>query len=390
MSNTTNNGYTRRQFIQLASTGIAALSFPGITSASMLSNTPASSPKIVWILLRGALDSLHTVIPSFDKHYPTLRPSLSQSFTSPVLPLDRGFSLHPAMSNMHRLFKTKQLIPVVAVSSGYQRRSHFDGQDFLESGKGIIDHDSGWLARAIDVKHKKALSISRATPISLRSSSKVNTWFPTRLNDADNDIYLALEKLYQDDELLSMHLNKGLALKGIVNSEGNKKGRLGKFEDLTKDCAKLLTSSDNVDCAMLELGGWDTHNQQASRLNQKLAELDTGIDVLRKGMGRQWSNTVVIIATEFGRTVRENGTKGTDHGTGNAMFLAGGSLKGGMVKGQWPGLADEQLYENRDLMPTTNTFGWIGSILQQHWGFTDEELAIVFPQVDSYKESLLI
>jgi len=141
---------------------------------------------------------------------------------------------------------------------------------------------------------------------------------------------------------------------------------------------------------MLELGGWDTHNNQANRLSKKLTELDTGLAELKAGLGAEWKNTVVIIGTEFGRTAKENGTGGTDHGTGSAMFLAGGALNGGRVLGQWPGLADNQLFEQRDLMPTTNSFSWIANVLVQQWKFSHEELFQVFPHLTAYDEKLLI
>ncbi len=382
---------SRRQFITMAGAGLAALSFP-MSSAFALEGkkTISSSPKIVWLLLRGALDSLHTIVPTFEQQYTRLRPKLSTSFKSPLLPLDKGFALHPSLKNLHQWYQDKSLLPVVAVSSGYPQRSHFDGQDYLESGKNEIDHDSGWLARAIEVKNKRALAVSRSTPISLRSNSQVNTWYPSNLKDADDEIYAALDKLYQNDESLRASLESGMEVRGLVgDNKGKKKKRQGKFIDLTKACAKLMIDKDGVDCAMLELGGWDTHNNQSARLNSKLAELDQGLAELKTGLGKEWQNTVVIIGTEFGRTAKENGTGGTDHGTGSALFIAGGAVKGGKVQGSWPGLNTEQLFQQRDLMPTTNSFSWIGNVLSQHWQFTEQELMQVFPHVKPYNQVLL-
>jgi uncharacterized protein (DUF1501 family) len=150
-----------------------------------------------------------------------------------------------------------------------------------------------------------------------------------------------------------------------------------------------MVGAEGLDCAMLELGGWDTHNNQSNRLNQKLAELDNGLAELKAGLGNEWENTVVIIGTEFGRTVKENGTGGTDHGNGSALFLAGGAVNGGKVKGRWPGLNDDELFEKRDLMPTTNSFGWIGGVLSQHWKFSKKELAEVFPHMKPYNEEVV-
>jgi uncharacterized protein (DUF1501 family) len=291
---------------------------------------------------------------------------------------------------MHNWYQDKSMLPIVAVSSGYPRRSHFDGQDFLESGKGEIDQDSGWLARAIDVKNKKALAVSRSTPISLRSSDQVNTWYPSKLKGSDDDIYSALGQLYQYDEALKENLEKGLEVKGLVETETSKnKKRSGKFIELTKACAKLMVGDEGLDCAMLELGGWDTHNNQSNRLQQKLTELDKGLAALKAGFGNEWQNTVVIIGTEFGRTVKENGSGGSDHGTGSALFLAGGAINGGKIKGRWPGLNDDELFAQRDLMPTSNSFAWIGSVLSQHWQFSEKELAQVFPHMKPYNEAVV-
>lgn len=380
---------SRRNLLKMIGAGLAVLSVPmGSSIAFAAAQTPR--PKIVWVILRGALDSLHTIIPTTDKQYKQLRPKLSSSFKAPLLPLDKRFALHPALSNLHQWYQEKALTPVVAVSSGYQRRSHFDGQDFLETGLADIDYDNGWLARAIDVKNKRALAVSRATPISLRSSEQVNTWYPSNLKSADDDIYQALSTLYQQDEVLQTALAKGLEVKDMVMDKQKKKTRKqGKFIDLTKACAKLMTGEKGVDCAMLELGGWDTHNNQANRLNSKLTELDEGLAQLRAGLADDWQNTVIIVATEFGRTAKENGTLGTDHGTGSALLLAGGALKGGIVKGNWPGLAEHELFEKRDLMPTSDSFSWIASVLAQHWQFSEQELKQVFPQVTAYDHSLI-
>jgi len=392
---------SRRKFVKMAGAGLAMLSFPmssafaaGNLSKTKLTGNLAgkSSPKIVWVVLRGALDSLHTIVPTFDAQYAQLRPKLSKSFKAPLLPLEKGFALHPSLSNLHQWYQEKSLLPIVAVSSGYPKRSHFDGQDFLESGKSEIDHDSGWLARAIEVKSKSALAVARSTPISLRSpttnAEQVNTWYPSKFKSADEDIYAALKKLYKNDKALKEKLNSALEVKGLVEESGKNKQK-GKFNDLAKSCAKLMSGKQGKDCAMLELGGWDTHNNQSLRLARKLSELDNGLAELKAGLGDEWQNTVVIIGTEFGRTAKENGTGGTDHGTASALFLAGGAVNGGKVKGQWPGLKSDELFEQRDLMPTSNSFGWFASVLSQHWQLSEQEIQQVFPQINPYSEDLI-
>ena len=379
---------SRREFVQMTGASLALLSFPMRSVFAVEATKQTVKPKIVWLLLRGAQDSLHTIVPSLDPQYKVLRPKLSTSFKGPLLPLEKGFSLHPSLMNLHTWYQNKELLPIVAVSSGYDRRAHFDGQDFLESGKNEIDHDSGWLARAIDVKNKRAIAVSRSTPISLRSSDQVNTWYPSNLKHSDDDIYASLAKLYQYEPLLKDSLDSGMEVRGLLGDKSKKK-RQGKFIDLTKACAKLMVDDQGVDCAMLELGGWDTHNNQSNRLVNKLSELDNGLAELKIGLGDEWHNTVVIIGTEFGRTAKENGTGGTDHGTGSALFLAGGAVAGGKVQGVWPGLKDADLFEGRDLKPTTNSFSWIGNVLSQHWQFTGEELMQVFPYVEAYDQTII-
>ncbi len=374
----------RRQFVKMLTASLVVMQTPAF--ASTLKNNKKPS-KIVWIIQRGGMDSLHTLVPTFDPDYSRLRPKLSRSINDKLLMLDQGFGLHPALTHMHQLYKQKQLLPIVAVGSGYGRRSHFDGQDYLESGLTTMDHDNGWLGRAVDIKQKDAIAIANSLPISLRNS-KASTWYPSNLKDADADIYESLLGLYQDDELLRSRLEQGLKVQVMAGTSTNK--RNGKFVSLARSCAKLLASDNGTDCAMLEIGGWDTHNNQIGRLDRQLQELDQGLAALRTGLGDYWQNTVVIVATEFGRTAKENGTGGTDHGTGSAMFLAGGAVKGGQVLGQWPGLADAQLFQQRDLMPTTGVFSWLATVLAQHWQLTDKQLAEIFPDSKSYQQQLIV
>ncbi|WP_077341768.1 DUF1501 domain-containing protein [Pseudocolwellia agarivorans] len=369
----------RRHFIKTI--GASLVLFQGTALASKakaLKGSQANTKKIVWVVLRGGLDSLHTIVPTFEADLVKLRPSLYKSVKDKLLPLDNGFAFNPALKHLHTWYKNKELIPVVAVGSGYKRRSHFDGQDFLESGLTKINEDSGWLARALKHKNKKALAVSRSTPVSLRGSDNTSTWYPSSLKDADDDVYAALGKLYAEDALLSSRLKEGLNIQDMAGSAVSEK-RKGKFIDLTKACAQLLKNNNTIDCAMLELGGWDTHNNQDVRLKKQLTELDNGLESLKEGLGETWKDTIVIVATEFGRTAKENGTGGTDHGTASNMFIAGGSVKGGKVLGDWPGLSESQLFEQRDLMPTSNSFSWIASVLGEQWGLSADQLNDVFP-----------
>lgn len=379
----------RRQFIK--NLGASLVVFQSDVLANNIDvlglTSQLRNKKIVWVMLRGAVDSLHTVVPTFEKSLSTLRPTLYKGIKNKLLPLDSGFSLHPSLRQLHALYQNKELSPVIAVSSGYGRRSHFDGQDYLESGLGTINLDSGWLSRAMAIKNKKGLAVARAVPISFRGSSNALTWYPSNLKDADDDIYESLKQLYANDTVLLDRLNEGVAVQEMAGVQQSKK-RQGRFSELTKSCAKLMKDNNDIDCAMLEVGGWDTHNNQQNRLNKQFLALDNGLHVLKTELGKTWEDTIVIVATEFGRTVHENGTGGTDHGTASAMFIAGGGLKGshgkikfGKVVGDWPGLESSNLFENRDLKATSNSFFWIAEILASHWQFTPKELSQVFPQI---------
>jgi len=375
----------RREFLKHLGTGLVVWQTPSIFAEISIKD---QSKKLIWIVLRGGVDSIHTIVPVFDKHLSRLRPGLAPTIADKLLPIDRGFGLHPSLVNLHKMYQQKEFLPIVAVHSGYPKRSHFDGQDYLESGKSTIDHDSGWLARAIEQKQLQAMAINNSIPVSLRGSEKVMTWYPSNLKQSSPDIYQQLMALYQDDELLLSRLKEGLEVKAMTGMESLKKRR-AKFTDLTKACTKLMSGNKAIDCAMLELGGWDTHNNQKNRLANRLKQLDDGLLVLKQGLGSEWNNTVVVMATEYGRTDREDGTGGTDHGTASTLMLAGGAVSGGQVIGKWPGLAKDQLFNGRDLMPTTNTFGWISSILEQHWNLDPQQLEHIFPEVKPYKVNLI-
>lgn len=353
------------------------------------------SPKVVWVMLRGALDSLHTVVPTFEPALTTLRPTLYKNIEHKCLPLmqpnslQKGYALHPALVNLHQWYQQKQLLPIVAVSSGYQKRSHFEGQDFLESALATADLDNGWLARAIQAKHKQAIAISQSTPISLRGAKQLtNTWYPSRLPDATQDTLQALQHLYQDSPQLLSRLQEGLSMDALLGEKSMQKKQQGNFISLSQSCGQLL-AQPNTDCAMLTLGGWDSHKNQSGQLQRQLSLLDKGLQALKVQLAEQWDNTLVIVATEFGRTVKENGTRGTDHGTASALFLAGGKVNGGQVLGDWPGLQNSQLYQQRDLKPTSNHFDWIAASLQQHWQLNDQQLRSIFPTATPYQGALM-
>jgi uncharacterized protein (DUF1501 family) len=378
----------RREFIRTSIAGCVFLSTPtlggALANASNKQATTRKNKKIVWIMLRGAMDSLHAVIPAFDPHYFTYRANILGDIKGNMLALDNGFALNPAFKHLHQLYKNKQFSPVVAVASSYRERSHFDAQDQMESGLNEIDHENGWMARAIQQYHGQGLAISRTVPIALRTSEEplASTWYPSSFKSADDDLLDRLEQLYENDDQLTLLLQQAKQQRDNPNMLSAGQTR-PKFALLANRCGEILQSDDNINCAMLELGGWDTHNNQASRLHRQFTLLDEGIQSLQQGLGETWKDTLVIVTTEFGRTVALNGTAGTDHGTASCLLMLGGNIpQGGQVLGKWPGLAPSNLFEKRDLMPTSDVRTWIGKGLQHHWGLQQTQINTIFPDIE--------
>lgn len=361
----------RRQFVHGA--GGALLALNGVTFAS----AKRSTKKVVWLVLRGALDSLHTVIPYSDRHLLDYRASLVEPIQDEMLPIDEGFYLNPSLTFLHQLYRRGQLAPVVAVSTPYRARSHFDGQDLLEGGKHRIEQDSGWLARAIDQHNRSAIAIDRSIPIVLRGSKLADSWYPSRLQSPEDELYARLANVYEGNEYFENQLIGVMDSDDLIKSS-RASGRPA-FEQLAVSGAEMLRNPKGPDAVTLELGGWDTHDKLVTRMRRRLRVLDGGIKALHNSLGDMWDDTLLVIATEFGRTVRVNGTKGTDHGTGTTLILAGGSVNGGQVLGDWPGLRPSDLFDNRDLRPTSNVFDWLATALAQHWQIPSSGVLRVFP-----------
>jgi len=375
----------RRDILKLSTAGLSLLTIPSISVAN--SSNTKNKKKFIWILLRGGMDGLHTTIPTFEPQLMALRSDLVKPIKASALPLKRNFLLHPELTFMHKLFESKQLNAVVATATHYRKRSHFAAQDILESGLPKADVDNGWLARVlIELNANKlkqneqmnALAIARSLPPALRGDSTAMTWYPSLLPDTNDDLHQRLLELYQDDQELSLRLTQALETQNLVGSIDELKQK-GNFSSLAKSCAAFMTEDGGPAVAMLEMGGWDTHHHQVNILNKRFSTLDKGIKSLHAGLGKQWKDTVFVISTEFGRTVKINGTGGTDHGTATSMFIGGGAIDGGQVLGKWPGLEKANLRQGRDLMPTSNTFDWIGKTLQDHWQLSGKQISRIFP-----------
>jgi uncharacterized protein (DUF1501 family) len=363
----------------------------------------ARDPRLVVIVLRGALDGLAAVAPVGDPDYARLHGQIALSLAGehPAIPLDTFFALHPAMPVFARLFREGQAAVVHAAATGYRERSHFDGQDVLESGYPAPGHvQSGWLNRAIaalPVEGRVAgcggLAVGPSTALIMRGSVPVLGWAPQIANAASEDLAGRVLDLYADrDPILKVALAQGLETERIAAREGmggatpaaRPRDALAGMRITAEGAAKLMGADDGPRVAALAFDGWDTHANEGGatgRLAELLGGLDAAFEALQKGLGSRWKDTSVVAITEFGRTARINGTVGTDHGTATMVFLAGGAIKGGRIIADWPGLKDEQLFERRDLRPTTDLRAVLKGLLLEQFELTPALLGeSVFPQ----------
>jgi uncharacterized protein (DUF1501 family) len=309
--------------------------------------------------------------------------------------LDSLFALHPSMPEFARMYKDKQAAIVHAVSTPYRDRSHFDGQDVLESGfAGPGRVQSGWLNRALGVlpqgeRVTSGLAVGPTTPLVLRGAAPTVGWAPVALPQADDDTAMRLVELYgHRDPALGSALSQGLQLeKASLGDDMKPKpgagGPAAAMRQAARGAAKLMAADDGPRISALAFDGWDTHANEGGpvgRLALLLSGLDGALAEFQSGLGERWRDTAVVVATEFGRTARINGTEGTDHGTGTIALLAGGAIKGGRVISDWPSLKPASLYEGRDLAPTTDLRAVIKGILADHLGITERALAqTIFP-----------
>lgn len=378
----------RRTFVISSLLGGAATLMPRFSVAA--TNADA---RFVLVILRGALDGLAAVPAYGDGNYAGQRGALA--ITAPSQKLNGMFALHPAMTNLYRRYREQELIVFHAAASPYRERSHFDGQDLLESGTAQLSGArDGWLNRALPVlpsskaRHTDQIAVALAqnVPLVLRGDAAVNSWAPSRLPDADADTLQRIADLYSTDEYFSTRLQSALAADGIAGEGmdmGGKRDPLNGFNAVTSAAGKFLAAADGPRVAVIEVGGWDTHANQGAEQGQlanRLRSLDQGLETLRTSMGAAWKDTAMLVVTEFGRTVAVNGTRGTDHGTATCAFLAGGAVAGGRVIADWPGLANGDLYQQRDLRPTLDLRSVFKGVLATHLGASEAGLETkVFP-----------
>jgi uncharacterized protein (DUF1501 family) len=375
--------------------GAAAFAVTAGLSSAAFAAAPTDR-RFVVVLLRGAIDGLAAAPPFGDPDYAARRGAiaLKPPGDGGATALDAMFGLHPAFAPLAPYYKKGELLLIPATGNGYRTRSHFDAQDLMESGLSAKSKESdGWLNRALALMPqsggRSGIAIGGAVPLILRGPVAVASWEPEKLPLPSSEFIVALSALYRNDALFGPALQRGLVAQGFsdtvlgdqaMDMKGMGYGPNG-FAPLAEVAGKLLAAPDGPRVAALDMLGWDTHVNQGAdtgRLAQNLAGLAAGLDAMAQALGPEWRRTVVVVVTEFGRTVAPNGNGGTDHGTASAMLVMGGAAKGGRVHGDWPGLA--QLQDDRDLRVATDSRSVMKGILRDHLGLDAGALGTkVFP-----------
>ena len=349
------------------------------------------------------------------------------------MPLDGFFGLHPSLSFMQQSYTARELIVFHAVASPYRDRSHFDGQNVLETGYPQPHAvETGWLNRALaalpaaqSAEKERGISIAPTAPLVMRGPAAVTSWSPSHLAPLDDDTLQRISDLYSRDPQLGQKLAEALAAEAIVDEQAGgltntmyggeagsgpadgdsmtmaseatpdrggtrrpllaKRGKPGaQYAEVVQAAAKFLRQEDGPQVAVFDTTGWDTHFNEGGpkgQLAARLAALDAALGGLKAGLGPVWNDTAVLLATEFGRTVAENGTRGTDHGTATAAYLIGGAVKGGRVVTDWPGLSGRWLYQDRDLMPTLDLRAVMKGLLAEQLDVPERALeSSIFPE----------
>ena len=372
--------------------------------AALASDAPDRRKKVlVAIFQRGAADGLNIVVPHGEQSYYDLRPTIaiprpSVSAAGSAIDLDGFFGLNPALSPLKPLWDRQQLAIVHAAGSPDPTRSHFDAQDYMESGTpGLKATTDGWLNRALPVEQGKvspvrAVSLGPTLPRTLRGNNNaVAVDSLSSFNVRDAAAAKALQSMYRgsSDQILGGTGRETFDAVALLESiqktpyqpAAGANYPKGKFGDSLRQIAQLIKSDVGVEVAFADIGGWDHHVNESPQLAARLGEFGASLAAFYQDLGDRMEDVVVVTMSEFGRTAKENGNRGTDHGHANAMFVMGGPVKGGKVYGKWPGMTPEQLYEQRDLALTTDFRDVLSEAVYQHLG--NRSMKPVFPNYES-------
>jgi uncharacterized protein (DUF1501 family) len=399
----------RRDFLNLT-----ALAAGGalLTTRLSLARADSRKPRLVLVILRGALDGLAAVPPYGDPDYIGLRREFAlraPGEAGAALPLNGFFGLHPSLVFLQQCYAARELTVLHALASPYRERSHFDGQDVLENGSPRAHAlQTGWLNRALAAApgpgaREAGVALGQNVPLVMRGPAAVTSWSPSKLTALDDDTLARITDLYAGDALLSMRLADALAANAIAAEDGGggmtppaasasttaaagtnaAQPNNARYAEVVHAAAGFLRQDDGPKVAVFDTTGWDTHANQGGAEGQlagRFAALDAGLATLKQELGPTWSDTAVLLVTEFGRTAAVNGTRGTDHGTATVAFLVGGAVAGGRVIAEWPGLTGRALYQGRDLAPTLDLRSVLKGLLAEHLSVPPRALEqTVFP-----------
>ncbi|MHB8743288.1 MAG: DUF1501 domain-containing protein [Sulfuricaulis sp.] len=397
----------RREFLKTASLipAMTLLPLGNLGWAARLTETDSSRKRLIVVFLRGAVDGLNVVIPYNENAYYDGRPTIAIPATgnteNALADLDGQFGLHPALASLLPLWRERSLAFVHACGSPDATRSHFDAQDYMETGTpGIKTTPDGWLNRLLSTlpgPHAPTQAVSFGPTLPRIFTGKISVANVSVGKNLARPIPLdrpiisdAFDRLYRGNDPLSHAYQEGQrARKQLVadlaqdmEAASNGAPSASGFTQIADQAARLMARDKNIQLAFLAVGGWDTHVNQGTTTGQlanHLRPLADGLAGLAQNLGAAYGDTTIIVISEFGRTVHENGNGGTDHGHGNVMWLMGGDIHGGKVYGKWPGLSTENLYQGRDLAVTTDFREVIGTVLARHLNLDEQQLAAVFP-----------
>ena len=356
------SGLSRRSFLKAT----AILTFAGLPDLSFAA-TP-SNGRLLVILLRGGMDGLFAMPPVGEAKLSSLRRDL---LPQGMLKLDGFFALHPALQNIHDLYGQGEAMLVHGTSSPYVGRSHFDGQNIMESGvMQPYTSASGWLGRALGASGYQAVAMSLPVPLILRGGGVADSRYPSWISSPPPEIYDKLKPLWAADpdiapsgEQLVAQVSLGSGMSGGVQM-----GDFASLRDLASDAGRRLAAADGPRVAVLDHVGFDTHSGQEGTHSDKLRDVDQAIGAFRSAVGDAWKDTLVVTVTEFGRTAAENGSAGTDHGWGTCALVLGGRLRKAGILADWPGLKPANLFEGRDLKATIDVRSLYGAIVTASLG----------------------
>jgi uncharacterized protein (DUF1501 family) len=390
--------YTRRFFLRASAVAMAGVGMAPPWLVRAAAETSRRRKILVAIFQRGAADGLNIVVPFFESRYYDGRPSIAvpqPGKPSGAIDLDGRFGLHPNLQSLKPMWDAGQLAIVEATGSPDPTRSHFDAQDFMESGTPGRLTEDGWLNRALaptdpQSSPLRAISIGAQLPRTMRGRQPaVAVSDVTQFQVRNRQLAGILENMYAttpDEKLLATGKEAFDAAKMIETitrapyAPANGAQYVGDFGRSLQQVARLIKADVGVEVAFADIGGWDHHFNESPQLANVLQQFGASLAAFARDMGDRMEDIVLVTMSEFGRTVKEDGNNGTDHGHGNVMFVMGGAVRGGHIYGRWPGLAPEQLYEQRDLAVTTDFRDVLGELAAEHLG---QKADRVFPGYQS-------